>query len=254
MPHTLVAGNWKMNGLRTDGIALARELVRKAQSAKRYPQNRIAICPPATLLAPLAGFLMGSPIGLGGQDCHMAEKGAYTGDISAKMLKDTGCQYVILGHSERRSAHHETDAMVRAKAKAAIEAGLHVILCVGEDLVSREKGNPEQQVADQLRQSVPDNADPAHLSIAYEPIWAIGTGRTAGPHEIARMLQALASSLPSRPAAGLPFSFLYGGSVKADNAAELSRIPEVGGFLVGGASLEADSFWAIVEAAEVSKF
>ena len=207
----LVAANWKMNGLRAGGVTLARDLAQRAASGKLA--SELVICPPATLLISVAEALKGSPIGLGGQDCHAEEKGAHTGDISAAMLKDAGCRYVILGHSERRAAHHESDADVRAKLAAARKAGLAVILCVGESESERQDGKTLDVVERQLAGSLPPGLaglDAANLAIAYEPVWAIGSGRTPTPAEVsgihARIRQALGPRLSE-------VRILYGGSV-----------------------------------------
>ena len=241
----LVAGNWKMNGLKADGLALARALVERA--AARRPGCDLVICPPATLLAGVAGVLAGSGIGLGGQDCHTRPQGAHTGDISAAMLRDAGCSHVILGHSERRSDHHESDALIRAKLKAAREAGLIVILCVGETAQERDAGHALEVVARQLAGSLPDGMSAAQLAIAYEPVWAIGTGRTPTAADVGLVHARLRAELKGKVAAPAEVRLLYGGSVKPANARELLHVPEVDGALVGGASLDAADFWAIAE-------
>ena len=239
----LVAANWKMNGLKAGGVMLARDLAQRVATGKL--SSELVICPPATLLIAVAEALKGSSIALGGQDCHAQEKGAHTGDISAVMLKDAGCRYVILGHSERRSGHHESDADVRAKVLAARKAGLAAILCVGESEAERQAGKTLDVVSRQLADSLPPGLagmDAANLAIAYEPVWAIGSGRTPTPAEVteihAGIRQALGSQLRE-------VRILYGGSVKPQNARELMTAPEVNGALVGGASLALDDFWAI---------
>jgi len=236
----LVAGNWKMNGLRADGIALARDLAAKARSGP--PRCAILVCPPATLLTAVGAALGDSGIALGGQDCHAAEKGAFTGDISAEMLKDAGCSKVILGHSERRQGHGESDVEIRAKVAAAWRAGLRAILCVGETGDERAAGNAQRAVCGQLAGSIPDGATAERLVIAYEPVWAIGTGLIPTSADIVLMHRAIRSRIPSAT------PILYGGSVNPKNAAEILALAEVDGALVGGASLKADDFWAIVEA------
>jgi len=242
----VVIGNWKMNGLRADGEARAGALADRARGAGAV--GTLAICPPATLLHPLAERLAGSPVLLGGQDCHVEAKGAHTGDIAAPMLVDAGCRLVIAGHSERRHGHGEDDRLVHAKAAAGLAAGLTVILCVGETEAQYLEGETLPVLDRQLEGSLPEGAAPATLILAYEPVWAIGTGRTPGNEEITRahghLRQRLAGSLPG----GAGLRILYGGSVKAENAAEIMAIEAVDGVLVGGASLDADVFWSIYEA------
>jgi triosephosphate isomerase len=240
----LVAGNWKMNGQRADGIALARAL---AEQAKAPHACELLICPPATLLAPVGEALAGSGVALGGQDCHAAPAGAYTGSISAEMLRDCGCSHVIVGHSERRHGCGETDSDVRAKALAAWRAGLIAILCVGETRAEREAGRAIAVVSGQLAGSVPDGSQGGgaaadKLVIAYEPVWAIGTGLTPTNADITQMHAAIRSHIPTGT------RILYGGSVNPKNAAEILALPEVDGALVGGASLKAEDFWAIAQA------
>ena len=244
MRTPLIAGNWKMNGLQADGLALARAV---AKGARDDVAVELLICPPATLLAPVATVLQGSAVRLGGQDCHAAANGAHTGDIAAPMLTDTGCSYVIVGHSERRQNHGETDATVRAKAGAAMAAGLVAIICVGETEAEREAGRALDVVGKQLEGSLPAGAAAATAVVAYEPVWAIGTGRTPTPDQI----QAVHAHIRSRLSAALgdaeaaSFRVLYGGSVKPDNAPDFMSLPDVDGALVGGASLSAQDFLAI---------
>jgi triosephosphate isomerase (TIM) len=237
----LVAGNWKMNGLRADGVALAGELARRMRggSTAEALSCELLICPPATLLAPVREIIAGSGVALGGQDCHAAPKGAFTGDISAEMLADMGCSHVILGHSERRQGHHETDAEIRTKVAAASRAGLVPILCVGETRQQREAGEAIDVVGAQLSGSLPDGFDRDRLVVAYEPIWAIGTGLSATLADIAAMHAAIRADLA--PATRV----LYGGSVNPANCVAILELPDVDGALVGGASLDPDSFWAI---------
>jgi triosephosphate isomerase len=236
----LIAGNWKMNGLKMDGLALARDLAVRA--AAGAPNCDLLVCPPATLVAAIGGALAGSVIALGGQDCAAAEKGAFTGDISAEMLRDAGCTHVILGHSERRHGHGETDAEIRAKIGGAWRAGLVAILCVGETRAEREAGRAPAVVSGQLAGSMPEGADAARLVIAYEPFWAIGTGLTPTLADIAGIHRAIRGEIP------FGTRILYGGSVNPKNAAEILGLDEVDGALVGGASLKAEDFWAIAEA------
>jgi triosephosphate isomerase (TIM) len=237
----LVAGNWKMNGLHVEGVALAGELARRARTAagRAGLGCDLLICPPATLLAPVQAAISGSGIALGAQDCHPAPKGAFTGDVSAEMLADAGCTHVILGHSERRYGHGETDALVREKIAAARRAGLAAILCVGETRQQREAGEEIHVVDAQLGGSIPDGFDRDRLVVAYEPVWAIGTGLSATFDDIAVMHAAIRARLT--PGARI----LYGGSVNPNNAAGILGLADVDGALVGGASLDADSFWAI---------
>jgi triosephosphate isomerase (TIM) len=235
----LVAGNWKMNGLRADGLALARAVAERARQPHRC---ELLVCPPATLLIPVGEVLADSGGGLGGQDCHPEPKGAFTGDISAEMLKDAGCSHAIVGHSERRHACGETDADVRAKTLAAWRAGLVAIVCVGETRAEREAGRATAVVAGQLAGSLPDGADADRLIVAYEPVWAIGTGLTPTLADIAEIHAVIRARIPADT------RILYGGSVNPKNAGEILAHGEVDGALVGGASLKAEDFWAIAQA------
>jgi triosephosphate isomerase len=236
----LVAGNWKMNGLREDGAALARRLAQLTIAAGGSgPGCQLLICPPAILLATVGDVIAGSGIALGGQDCHAAPKGAYTGDISAEMLADAGCSHVILGHSERRHGHGEGDAVVHDKILGAWRAGLVAILCVGETQSQRQAGKAVDVVSAQLADSVPSGADSDNLVVAYEPVWAIGTGLTATLEDIATMHATIRGCIP------VGARILYGGSVNPQNAVDILGLAEVDGALVGGASLDADSFWSI---------
>jgi triosephosphate isomerase len=235
----LVAGNWKMNGRRADGIALAGALAEHARGAHACD---LLVCPPATLIECVGAALAGSGVALGGQDCHAAPAGAYTGSISAEMLRDAGCSHVIVGHSERRHGCAESDADVRAKTLAAWRAGLVAILCVGETRAEREAGRAVDIVSGQLAGSVPDGGGADMLVIAYEPVWAIGTGLTPTNADIAQIHAAIRSRIPTGT------RILYGGSVNPKNAAEILALADVDGALVGGASLKAEDFWAIAEA------
>jgi triosephosphate isomerase len=240
-----IVGNWKMNGTR----AMLNEARAIDRAAARFPKVQVAVAPPATLIYRTRDAV--DIIGVGGQDCHAKENGAFTGDISAPMLKDAGADFSIVGHSERRTLHGESDADVRAKAEAALAAGLAVILCVGETETERDAGRAEAVVGAQLEGSCPrvDGA-PEKLSVAYEPVWAIGTGRVPSVEDVAAMHKSIREKLVAiYGEAGADVRILYGGSVKADNATELLSVPEVGGALVGGASLNAESFLAIVGAA-----
>jgi triosephosphate isomerase len=250
MPRKLVAGNWKMNGLG----AQTAELDAMIAGAKEAGCE-VLVCPPATLIAKFAwragGSATGTVIGIGGQDCHPAPSGAHTGDISAEMLADAGASHVIVGHSERRADHGEDDALVCAKAEAARRAGLVAIICVGETEAERDAGRALDVVGRQLAGSVPDGATAANTVIAYEPVWAIGTGRTPSGGDIAEMhghLRRLLGERFGREADGI--RLLYGGSVKPNNAAEIFAVPDVDGALVGGASLKAADFLGIIAAAK----
>jgi len=240
----LIAGNWKMNG---DRAALA-ELAPIAAAAREAGGVDVAICPPFTLIASAVARAGGLVIG--GQDCHWEESGAHTGSISAAMLKEAGARLVIVGHSERRSEQAEGDSAVRGKAARALAHGLQAIVCVGESETERGQGRAVARVGEQLAGSLPDPDGGGELVIAYEPIWAIGTGRTATPADVAEMHAAIRSVLLDRFGdAGGRTRILYGGSVKADNAAELFAVGDVDGALVGGASLTATLFVPIIEAA-----
>ncbi len=241
----LVAGNWKMHGLASD-LGEVRAI---ADESKRYRQVDVALCVPAILIDRAVREVPGFAIGA--QDVHHAEKGAHTGNISAAQLLDAGASLTIVGHSERRGAHRESDSDVKAKAEAAMASGLNLILCVGESLELREAGRAVDTVAAQLGASLPDRlGEDAELAIAYEPIWAIGTGKVPTTSEIGEMHDALRRVLASRYGpAGEGVRILYGGSVKPSNAGEIFSVPNVDGALVGGASLKADDFMPIVAAA-----
>lgn len=243
----LIAGNWKMNGT----SASLGEVQRLAEllAAGERPRCTIVICPPATLLAPLNAIAAPSGIVTGGQDCHHLPSGAHTGDISAQMLADAGAQYVIVGHSERRANHGETDTLVRDKAVAAMTAGLRPIICVGETEEERRAGRAEEVVATQIAGSVPEQIGQLGIVIAYEPVWAIGTGLTPTSDDIAQMHDTIRRLLTERHGeTGAATRILYGGSMKPANAREILRIENVDGGLVGGASLLANDFHAIISA------
>ncbi len=240
----LVAGNWKMNGLAASLAELSA--TRRGVDAGAAGPAEVALCPPATLLAQAAYHLRGGSLSLGAQDCHPKASGAFTGDISAEMIKDAGAAYVIVGHSERRAGHAESDAVVRAKAEAAHRAGLVAIVCCGETREEREAGRAIAVVGGQLRGSLPPGATPADLVVAYEPVWAIGTGLTPTAADVAEVhaaIRALLGELYGE--AGGKMRILYGGSVKPSNAKELLGLANVDGALVGGASLKAEDFLAI---------
>ena len=237
----LIAGNWKMHGTLREAAALA-EGVRAGAAGARA---ELLVCPPFPYLVPVGGAL-GASVALGGQDCHAAAKGAHTGDVAAAMLRDVGASYVILGHSERRADHGEADAAVRAKAEAALAAGLTPIVCVGESEAQRLAGEAEAVVTRQLDGSLPDGFAQAGGVVAYEPVWAIGTGRTPTEAEIAAIHAAIRANLERRfGQAGGGLRILYGGSVKPGNAKGILALPHVDGALVGGASLVAADFLAI---------
>ena len=237
----LIAGNWKMHGTTAEAATIATPLLDAG------PLTRdLLVCPPATQIAAVARILAGSPVAVGGQDCHTETHGAHTGDISAPMLRDAGASFVILGHSERRQNHGESDPLVRAKTVAAIAAGLTPIVCVGETDAERQAGRESAVVAGQLAGSLPDGFAGV---VAYEPVWAIGTGRTATEADVAAMHLFIRQELVRRfGAAGDTILILYGGSVRPANAASLLAVPHVGGALVGGASLKAEDFLGIARA------
>ncbi|HET9903107.1 MAG TPA: triose-phosphate isomerase [Xanthobacteraceae bacterium] len=241
----LVAGNWKMNGL-SHSLAELRAIL---AGAPEVSATDLLVAPPATLLASFAAAARGSAVAIAGQDCHAEPSGAYTGDISAEMIADAGATAVIVGHSERRIYHKETDADVRAKARAAWRAGLTAIVCIGETQSEREAGRTLDVVGTQLAGSVPDGATPANLVVAYEPVWAIGSGLTPTPADVAAVHGFVRERLSARlGAAGERVRILYGGSVKPSNAKSLLEVADVDGALVGGASLKAADFLAIAAA------
>ena len=240
-PRPLVAGNWKMHGL-----AASQGELEKIIAGAAGVNCDLMICPPATLIARFAAAAAGSAVAIGSQDCHAEPSGAHTGDIAAEMLADAGATAVIVGHSERRADHHETDAQVRAKALAAWRAGLTAIVCVGEQRAEREAGKTLAIVGGQLDGSLPDGASAAKLVVAYEPVWAIGTGLTPTPADVAEVHSFIRERLSARFAGeGGGTRILYGGSVKPANAKELLSVADVNGALVGGASLTAADFLGI---------
>jgi triosephosphate isomerase len=239
----LIAGNWKMHGLMEDAAQIVAPLRRGADDLK----CDLLVCPPFTQIVAVAHILVGSPVAVGGQDCHPEPKGAHTGDISAAMLRDAGATWVIVGHSERRADHGESDALVRRKAAAAAAAGLTPIVCVGETEAQRQAGQETTVVGAQLAGSLPPGFTGV---VAYEPVWAIGTGRTATEEDVAAVHLFIHETLLQQfGAAGRRIRILYGGSVRPANAASLLAVPHVGGALVGGASLQANDFLAIAQAA-----
>lgn len=239
----LVAGNWKMHGRLTSGLSLANELVQRMK-AHRNLTTEVVICPPFTLLWPVAEVLSESAIKLGAQDCHPENHGAYTGDISAAMLVDMGCRYVIIGHSERRGAHHENSDLVARKFAAAQQAGLTAILCVGETRAEYDSGKKNEAVETQLRQSLPEKFTAANLVVAYEPVWAIGSGVTPEVSEVEKMHRHIRKVLGP---VGEAVQVIYGGSVTPQLAESYLASSEIDGFLIGSVSLNADGFWAVCE-------
>ena len=246
----LIAGNWKMNGLKKDAKQLATQLAKHMIKNKK-PSFDMVVCPPSPLLGLVAETLKGSGVKVGSQDNHQAISGAHTGDSSPLLLKNIGCAYAIVGHSERRTDHGEDDKTVKAKADSAIEAGMIAIVCIGETLKQRKSGRAISTNRKQLLGSLPTNATAKNTVIAYEPVWAIGTGEVATPaqaQEIHAAIRAeLVKAIGAKEAAKM--RILYGGSMKPDNAKELIALPDVDGGLIGGASLKAPDFWAIAEAA-----
>ena len=248
----LIAGNWKMNGLSASARTLADTIAGKvAEASQALPE--VALCPPALLVHDVGQVIgrhakAGRAVALGAQDCHAKEKGAHTGDTSAWLLKDLGCRYVIVGHSERRADHGETDGTVQAKAAAALAAGLIPIVCVGETEAERDRGETERVIARQVEGSLPAAATAGNTVIAYEPVWAIGSGRTPTVPEIGAVHRQIRALFAQRHGAAGELRILYGGSVKGSNAAEVLRAEGVNGALVGGASLDAADFWRIIEA------
>ena len=237
-----------MHGTNAFATELAGSLADKVSGAGNNGVDML-LCPPAPLLGAVRSALGESAIALGGQDCHSEEQGAHTGDISAAMLRDAGCAYVIVGHSERRADHNEDDAAVRAKASAAQASGLVPVICIGETLAEREAGRAVDVVTGQLRGSVPEGSSASTIVVAYEPVWAIGTGRTPTLEDIAEVHDAIRAALKDVSGDFGGVRILYGGSVKPENAADILAVSNVNGALVGGASLKSDDFWAIAEAA-----
>lgn len=238
----LIAGNWKMNGARDESVALARAVANGAPGG-----CELLVCPPAVLIPPVAEALAGTGVAVGGQDCHFSESGAHTGDIAAVMLADAGCSHVILGHSERRADHDESDELVRSKAQAAHAARLIAIVCVGETLEERDSGATLSRISTQVEGSLPDEATAENTVIAYEPVWAIGTGRTPTAADVDEVHAHIRGDIERRFGAAVAggIRILYGGSMKPSNAAELLAIDGVDGGLIGGASLKAEDFLAI---------
>ncbi|MCG8491351.1 MAG: triose-phosphate isomerase [Sneathiellales bacterium] len=242
----LIAGNWKMNGLAKESAAELSALISKANDQGEVGCD-ILICPPALLVSQMATLAEGSAVSIGAQDCHTQEKGAHTGDISAEMIADAGAGYAIAGHSERRTDHGESNEVVKMKAEAALRAGLIAIVCVGETLEERENGKTLDIISDQVKNSLPEGATAANTVIAYEPVWAIGTGKVPATSDVDEVHNHIRSDLKLLMKDAEGVRLLYGGSVKGSNAAELMAVENVNGALVGGASLKAEDFWPIVE-------
>lgn len=244
----LIAGNWKMNGLTADGTALAKGIAAEVKALGK-PQCEFLVCPPFTLLSAVKKALRGAKVALGAQDCHFDAKGAHTGDISPLMLTDLGCSYVILGHSERRADHGESNELVCKKAAAAHQAGLKTVICIGETLEQRDAGKTIDVCTQQILGSVPDDSTAADTVIAYEPVWAIGTGKTPTAQDVEDVHAAVRKVLSKKLGKGNAnkMRILYGGSVKPSNAKEFLSLPDVDGALIGGASLKVEDFMAIAK-------
>ena len=246
----LIAGNWKMNGLSADGVALATEIKALVKNKKRNCE--FLVCPPFTLLTSVKKALRGVKVAVGAQDCHFNEKGAHTGDVSPSMLVDAGCSYVILGHSERRADHGESNELVCKKAVAANKVGLKTIICIGETLQQRDAGETIDVCSKQVMGSVPSDATAVNTVIAYEPVWAIGTGKTPTAQDVEDVHAAVRKVLAKKlgKAQANKMRILYGGSVKPSNAKEFLSLPDVDGALIGGASLKSADFMAIADNAD----
>ncbi len=243
MRRRIVIANWKMYGRLTSGLVLARDIADMANKAKPLDFD-VVLCPPATLTWAIAEAIQGSPVTMGGQDCHPATHGAYTGDLSAAMFVDLGCQYVILGHSERRHGHGESSELISRKVEAAQVAGLTTVLCVGETAADLEAGETAEIIEKQLRESLPKKLRVSNLIVAYEPVWAIGTGQQPTPEDVVTVHKLIRKVLGD---VGETVRVLYGGSVTPSNAESILKEVDVDGVLVGSASLNADSFWSIAQ-------
>lgn len=243
--HKLIVGNWKMNG-----VAESLQQVGKVVDASDNQSDnvQVVICPPYTLIDRARELTQNSKISIGGQDCHSNVSGPHTGDVSAEMLADLGATFVIVGHSERRDAYGETNALIVAKARAALKSGLTPIICVGENLETRESGETLEFIAEQIRESIPEESEITSIVIAYEPVWAIGTGKSADATQINEVHTFINAEIKKRFAFEGEVRILYGGSVSPTNAKDIFTIPNVHGGLIGGASLKADSFLSICQA------
>ncbi|MDD4556793.1 MAG: triose-phosphate isomerase [Alphaproteobacteria bacterium] len=243
----LIAGNWKMNGLLADGVELAKGVAAEVKKLGRVSTVEFLVCPPATLLTSVKKALKGARVALGAQDCHFNLKGAHTGDISPAMLTDVGCSYVILGHSERRADHGESNALINKKAVSAQAEGLKAVICIGETEAQRDAGKTLEVCREQILGSVPEGSTNKKTVIAYEPVWAIGTGKTptaADVQEVHAEIRKVLSKKLGRAVAN-KIQILYGGSVKPTNAKEFLSLPDVDGALIGGASLKVEDFLGI---------
>ena len=244
-----IIGNWKMNGTKADAVHLASALVERLQKATRALPH-IVVCPSYPYLLTVGDILESTVIALGSQDSYPEPSGAYTGDVSITQLKDVGCKYVIIGHNERRQHHFESSILIRRKVEAALKAGLHPIVCIGESLEQREKGQTLSFIAHQLKTDLPEDLSSHLLLIAYEPLWAIGTGKTPTSEQVEEVLGLIKHELSDRLAGGAIIPTLYGGSVTPQNVSEFINLPHVDGLLIGGPSLKIDDFWTIVNASE----
>lgn len=244
-----IIGNWKMNGTKAEAVKLASGFAHRLENATR-PLPHIILCPSFPYLIPVVEILKNTAIDVGAQDCYPEMSGAFTGDVSVTQLHDAGCKYVIIGHSERRQHHHESSALIKRKVAAALKIGLRPILCIGESAEQREQGHALSVISHQLVTDLPEDVDPALLLIAYEPLWAIGSGHTPTLDQIEEVMGLIKHELSSHTAGGAVIPTLYGGSANGLNAPQLLALPHVDGLLVGGASLKLDEFWQIVNASE----
>lgn len=244
-----VIGNWKMNSTKVEAMKLASGFLNRIQNATR-PLPHIILCPSFPYIISVADILKDAAIDVGAQDGYPEMSGAFTGDVSVSQLKDIGCKYVIIGHSERRQHHHESSALIQRKVEAALKVGLRPVLCIGESGEQREQGHALSVISHHLATDLPEDVDPALLLIAYEPLWAIGTGQTPTLDQIEEVMGLIKHELSARIAGGAIIPTLYGGSVNALNSSLLLNLPHVDGLLVGGASLKLDEFWQIVNASE----
>lgn len=244
-----IIGNWKMNGTKSEAISLASGLLKRIQDSSR-PLPHIILCPSFPYLMPVVEILENTTIDVGAQDSHPEMKGSFTGDVSISQIKDVGCKYVIIGHSERRQYHHESSILIKQKVAAALKKGLHPILCIGESAEEREQGRALSVISHQLSTDLPDDLSPALILVAYEPLWSIGSGHIPTLDQIEEVMGLIKHELSARIAGGAIIPTLYGGSVNALNAAQLLNLPHVDGLLVGGASLTLDEFWKIINASE----
>jgi triosephosphate isomerase len=244
-----IIGNWKMNGTKAEAISLASGLLNRMQHVSR-PLPHIIVCPSFPYLMPVIAILENSAIEVGGQDTHPETSGAFTGDVSISQLKDVGCKYVIIGHSERRKHHRESSVVIKKKVAAALKAGLHPILCIGESAEERERGQVLSVIAQQLATDLPEDLSSHLLLIAYEPLWAIGSGKTPTLEQIEEVMGFIKHEISTRMTGGAIIPTIYGGSVNALNASQLLNLPHIDGLLVGGASLKLEEFWQIANASE----